>query len=274
MCQLSIAFSALLILQPPRLAAALFLLGFALESSGLTIGRPQGAVWIGKPLDIVVPLSLDDAETGSGLCLEAEVVQGDLRIPDRSVTTSLEPGRSAASSRMRIRSTVTIDEPVVNVNVRAGCETRSTRSYVLLADVPTEASLPSVAMPAPGPRPRRRPRCAHRSARLRAGLGRAPLPVPRARHPHDATRLPRLPPQAPRMARRSRRAEAPRRRHADPPQPSPGPPQPQAPPRRARRLHQPRPPRHAPPRQADRVCSSSRWSQFRPQPQASRPRLG
>lgn len=146
-----LAFSALLILQPPRLAAALFLLGFALESSGLTIGRPQGAVWIGKPLDVVVPLSLGDAETGGGMCLEAEVVQGDLRIPDRSVTISLEPGPSAASSRMRIRSTVVIEEPVVNVNVRAGCETRSTRSYVLLADVPTESSLPSVALP--GPRP-------------------------------------------------------------------------------------------------------------------------
>ncbi|KWT85222.1 MULTISPECIES: hypothetical protein [unclassified Variovorax] len=117
----------------------------------MTIGRPQGAVWIGKPLDVVVPLSLDDAETGGGLCLEAEVVQGDLRVPDRSVTISLEPGANAASSRVRIRSTVAIDEPVVNLNVRAGCETRSTRSYVLLADVPTESSLPSVAMP--GPRP-------------------------------------------------------------------------------------------------------------------------
>ena len=90
---------------------------------------------------------MDEAETGGALCLEAEVVQGDSRIPDRSVTISLEPGPSATSSRMRIRSSVSIDEPVVNVNVRAGCETRSTRSYVLLADVPTEASLPSVAMP-------------------------------------------------------------------------------------------------------------------------------
>ncbi|VTU35102.1 hypothetical protein H4CHR_03569 [Variovorax sp. PBS-H4] len=83
--------------------------------------------------------------------MEAEVVQGDLRIPDQRVTISLEPGRSAANSRMRIRSTVAIDEPVVNVNVRAGCETRSTRSYVLLADVPTEAALPSVAVTRPRP---------------------------------------------------------------------------------------------------------------------------
>jgi pilus assembly protein FimV len=135
------------------LAAALFLLGFVLESSALTIGRPQGAVWIGKPLDLVVPLSLDEAESSGALCLEAEVVQGDLRIPDRSLSISLEPGPNPASSRMRIRSSTTVDEPVLNVNVRAGCETRSTRSYVLLADVPTEASLPSVALPRPAAEP-------------------------------------------------------------------------------------------------------------------------
>ncbi|WP_146163143.1 hypothetical protein [Variovorax sp. WS11] len=104
---------------------------------------------------MVVPLSLDEAETSGALCLEAEVVQGDLRIPDRNVSISLEPGSSPASSRMRIRSSAIIDEPVVNVNVRAGCETRSTRSYVLLADVPTEASLPSVAMPRPAAEPPR-----------------------------------------------------------------------------------------------------------------------
>jgi pilus assembly protein FimV len=119
----------------------------------LTIGRPQGAVWIGKPLDLVVPLSLDEAESSGALCLEAEVVQGDLRIPDRSLSISLEPGPNPASSRMRIRSSTTVDEPVLNVNVRAGCETRSTRSYVLLADVPTEASLPSVALPRPAAEP-------------------------------------------------------------------------------------------------------------------------
>ena len=143
------------------MAAALFLLGFALEPSALTIGRPQGAVWIGKPLDLVVPLSLDEAETSGALCLEAEVVQGDLRIPDRNLSISLEPGSSPASSRMRIRSSATIDEPVVNVNVRAGCGTRSTRSYVLLADVPTEASLPSVATPRPAAEP---PRASSRAA--------------------------------------------------------------------------------------------------------------
>ncbi|CAN7408311.1 hypothetical protein LJR290_002508 [Variovorax sp. LjRoot290] len=134
-------------MQLPRLAAALFLFGLALDSPALTIGRPQGAVWIGKPLDVVIPLSLDAAEDGGALCLEAEVVQGDTRIADRSLTVSLEPGPKASSPRIHIRSTVAVDEPVVNVNVRAGCDTKSTRSYVLLADVPSEPALPVLAPP-------------------------------------------------------------------------------------------------------------------------------
>ncbi|MBT2304376.1 hypothetical protein J7E70_28500, partial [Variovorax paradoxus] len=48
---------------------------------------------------------------------------------------------------MHIRSTVAVDEPVVNVSVRAGCDTKSTRSYVLLADVPSEPALPVLAPP-------------------------------------------------------------------------------------------------------------------------------
>jgi hypothetical protein len=127
------------------LAAALFLFGFAFESFALTIGRPQGAVWIGKPLDVVIPLSLDDAEAGGALCLEAEVTQGDVPMPSGSVRVTLEPGAGPAHSRMRIRSRATVDEPVVNVSVRAGCEMRSTRSYVLLADVPAQSSLPVVS---------------------------------------------------------------------------------------------------------------------------------
>lgn len=144
MCLLSITFCRT-ILQLPRLAAALFLFGFALESLALTIGRPQGAVWIGKPLDVVIPLSLDAAGDSGALCLEAEVVQGDTRIADRSLTVSLEPGPNVSSPRMHIRSTVAVDEPVVNVSVRAGCDTKSTRSYVLLADVPSEPVLPVLA---------------------------------------------------------------------------------------------------------------------------------
>ncbi|WP_371319876.1 FimV family protein, partial [Variovorax sp. dw_308] len=136
-----------------RTAATLILLGLALPSFALTIGRPQGAAWIGKPLDLVIPLTLGDGE-GNSLCIEGEVVQGDTRIDDKRVTLSLEPGASAAAPRLHVRTTVAIEEPVVNVTVRAGCDARSNRTFVLLADVPMEAaSLPSTSRFAATPLP-------------------------------------------------------------------------------------------------------------------------
>lgn len=138
--------SSSLTLKLQRIAATLALLGLALPSLALTIGRPQGAAWIGKPLDLAIPLTLEEAEDASSLCLEAEVVQGDTRIDDRRVTVSLEPGSSASASRIRVRSTTPIEEPVVNVTVRAGCDARSVRNYVVLADIPPDAAnLPSSA---------------------------------------------------------------------------------------------------------------------------------
>lgn len=100
----------------------------------MTIGRPQGNVWIGKPLDLVIPLSVGESE-GGGMCVEAEVTQGETRIPDGRITVSLDPGNSPSTPRVHLRSTVAIDEPVVNVSLSAGCLTKSTRSFVLLSDV-------------------------------------------------------------------------------------------------------------------------------------------
>lgn len=134
-----------------RLAATLFLLGFALDSSALTIGRPQGAAWIGKPLNMVVPLSLEASEPADSLCLEAEVVQGDARMPDRRVTASLEPGSGPNTPHMRIRTTTAVEEPVLTVTVRAGCDARSVRTYAVLADPPIEPPALAVrASPTPG----------------------------------------------------------------------------------------------------------------------------
>jgi len=142
MCLLSIAFG--LILQLRRIAAALISIGVALPSFALTIGRPQGSTWIGKPVDLVIPLTLEEGDGGDSLCLGAEVLQGDTRIDDKRVTVSLEPGSSAATPRMHVRSTVIVDEPVVTVAVSAGCATRSTHRYVLLADVPADIAVPGV----------------------------------------------------------------------------------------------------------------------------------
>ncbi|MBB3176165.1 FimV family protein [Variovorax sp. Sphag1AA] len=112
----------------------------------MTIGRPQGAVWIGKPIDMVIPLALDAAETGGSLCLGAEVLQGDTPMLERRVTVSLESGNSPGNSNIRVRTTAPVEEPVVTIKVSAGCDMKSTRSYVLLADVPSDVTPPGVSL--------------------------------------------------------------------------------------------------------------------------------
>ncbi|MDM0080140.1 MULTISPECIES: hypothetical protein [Variovorax] len=181
----------------------------------MTIGRPQGAVWIGKPMDVAIPLSLDGAEAGGSLCLEAEVLQGDSPMPDRRVTVSFEQG--AGGTRMRVRSTVPIEEPVVTLNVRAGCDLKSTRNYVLLADVPVDAALPAVAaapmrqFPESAPLPRPVARAVPRSTAGDGGVsgpeGISPPPAPRRSSP-PPPRAPVAAEDVPPRPRRTPAAEA------------------------------------------------------------------
>lgn len=140
-------------LQALRLTAGLLLIGAAFQSSALTIGRPAGSAWIGKPLDLVIPLELDRSESGDSLCLEADVLQGEARLDDKRVTLSLDPGPSPDAPRVRLRTTRAVEEPVVTVKLTAGCVAKSTRQYVLLADLP-EAP-PVVASPSRLPLPAR-----------------------------------------------------------------------------------------------------------------------
>lgn len=77
------------------------------------------------------------------------MVQGGTRVEDRRVTVSLEPGGRPGQSRIRIRSTVPVEEPVVQVTVRAGCQASSSRQFVMLADMPAEVTTtPAMAAPA------------------------------------------------------------------------------------------------------------------------------
>ncbi|MDM0073021.1 hypothetical protein QTH90_01420 [Variovorax sp. J2P1-59] len=185
----------------------------------MTIGRPQGAVWIGKPMDVVIPLTVDPAEAGGSLCLEATVLQGDTPVPDRRVTVSLDPGAGPGNPNMRVRSTVPMEEPVVTVTVRAGCDMKSTRSYVLLADVPTDVALPGVVAPsarsssdtAPVARPAARavPRSA--SGGASSSDGPSTRTAQRSIPPRDEASAPGAETQAPRRAPAIVAPAAPRR---------------------------------------------------------------
>ncbi len=109
-----------------------------MPASALTIGRPEGKVWIGMPLDLRVPVQLQDA---GGACPSVSVKLGENRLPDSAVITSVEPGPSSEAPWLRIRSNRPMDEPVVTVSVKVGCSSSMVREFALLADPPPVSAI-------------------------------------------------------------------------------------------------------------------------------------
>ena len=114
-------------------------------ASPLTLDRARGAAWIGQPLEIVVPTTLDAGQTDSNLCADADVFYGDTRVDSSSVRVSATATSQPDQFKIRVTSSVVIDEPVVSIYLRAGCGQRTARKYVLLADYPNE----EIVVPAP-----------------------------------------------------------------------------------------------------------------------------
>lgn len=129
----------------------LTLLVTTLSSEALTLGRMRGAAWIGQPLEVTIPVQLGPEEDVASLCFEAEVFHADVRQEARHVRVSVEAAAQSQSAHVRVRSTALVDEPVVTLYLRTGCGQKTSRRYVLLADVASETtppSLPAAASPA------------------------------------------------------------------------------------------------------------------------------
>lgn len=131
------------------------LLCVALGSEALTLGRIRGAALVGRPLDMVVPVQLDAGEDASFLCFDAEVFHADARQDPSRVRVVVEATAQAQAPNVRILSSAIVDEPVVTVYLRTGCGQKTTRRYVLLADLQSDvvpATAPLVAqVPVPAP---------------------------------------------------------------------------------------------------------------------------
>ena len=169
------------ILQPFRRGLiACVLLCTALSSVALTLGRSRGVALVGRPLDVAIPLTLDNAGQADDLCPEADVFHGDTRVDASRVTTRVEPA-GGQNAVVRIRSSLVVDEPVVTLYLRLGCREKYTRRYVLLAEEPAEfapfgsavGALPAI-VPVPVPAP------ATRSTAAPAAATDSPSAAPRA----------------------------------------------------------------------------------------------
>ena len=131
----------------PRTALATLLLVSALDGHAQLLGSIQGAVIIGRPLDIVVQSRTVPGSDAQALCVQAQVHYGETVLAPSDVQVSVEG--SGETGRLRVRAGKPVDEPFVTVQLRVGCPARFARSYTLLADVePAAPTPPPTAAPA------------------------------------------------------------------------------------------------------------------------------
>jgi len=98
-------------------------------------GWTQGStsVVLGQPLNFSVQLRTDSGEPVTPECIAAEVSAGERRLPAAQVRTALE-SFGADGVRIRVTTTLRIDDPVVSVQLTTGCQSRVTRRYMLMAE--------------------------------------------------------------------------------------------------------------------------------------------
>ena len=147
------------------------------SSAAMSLGRHRGVALVGRPLDISVQAVLDAQDDPAALCIEADAFYADNKLDKSLVRVSTEKALSnPLDTIIRIRSSVPVDEPVVTLYLRVGCQQKTERRYVVLADLVSEpAGLPVLP--------------------LAAGVGIS-LPVPLATAGRSATGTPVAAPAA------------------------------------------------------------------------------
>ena len=79
-----------------------FVLGGALLLSvpqgwALSLGPLDSPALLGQPLDVRVQAGVASAEAATGLCLQAEVLYGDVRVPPSAISTAIQQLAAMAS---------------------------------------------------------------------------------------------------------------------------------------------------------------------------------
>lgn len=110
----------------------------ACSAQALILGSLRGDALVGRRLAVSVPIQLDGHEPASAACVEAEVSFGDAKLEASRVRWGWVNPDATSQAVLRIDTTATLDEPVVTVLVRAGCNRPVSRKYVLLAEIPNE----------------------------------------------------------------------------------------------------------------------------------------
>ena len=108
----------------------------------MSLGRHSGTALIGRPLDMSVQAVLEAQDDAGSLCMEADVFYADNKLDKSRVRVTLERSASAPQQALiRVRSSALIDEPVVTLYLRVGCQQKTERRYVSLAELVSETVL-------------------------------------------------------------------------------------------------------------------------------------
>ncbi|MET0334758.1 MAG: hypothetical protein ABW190_10845, partial [Rhizobacter sp.] len=135
--------------------ALIFALGLGTDSAtALGLGKASSTALLGQPLNFTIGLRLDANETLEARCLRAEVSFGDRVLPDPLVRVRMETASTTGERRLRVSTTAPVDEPVVGIHLRVGCQATLSRNFTLLAD-PPGASLGSSSTDRDGFEPER-----------------------------------------------------------------------------------------------------------------------
>jgi hypothetical protein len=147
------------------------LLSTALSSHAATLGRHSGAAVLGRPLDVRVQALLGPSEEAGSLCIQSEVLYGEVAVPAGSISTSVQRSAPDAQASVRVQVTQPVNEPIVTVVVRVGCSAPFSRRFVLLADPisePLAAAAGGALIPGASPAVRLPPLAAETGLRSRA----------------------------------------------------------------------------------------------------------
>jgi pilus assembly protein FimV len=174
------------------------------SSLAVSLGPVRGTALVGRTLDLSVLARLDTGEDAAALCPEAELAYSDTRIDAGKINIRISPAGEPGQALIRVTSSAIVDEPVVSLNLRAGCAAKNSRRYVLLADLPMQAaerplpSTPPVAVAGLSPAPSGTARGAGSGLESsNAGASRSPdSAAPSNRPAVRAPRRPRSPPPA------------------------------------------------------------------------------
>ncbi|MBC7992392.1 MAG: hypothetical protein H7Z15_04010 [Rhizobacter sp.] len=113
------------------------------RATALGFGKVTSATSLGQPLSFAIALRLDPNETLEAKCIKAEVSLGDRVLVDAQVRTRLETAASTGERRVRITTTIPVDEPVVSIQLQVGCPASLSRSFMVFADPPVRGALAS-----------------------------------------------------------------------------------------------------------------------------------